>query len=109
MKTFDLKSRAASEGEYILGVKETGSHACYMAYGLLKPGEGGRLIKPGRGHEEMVLSVKGDIQVSGSRNGTLEEGSAFHITGEDECFLKNASGDEAVYIIAGGHSGDGRH
>lgn len=111
MRAFDLKGRAASasEGEYVLGAKDTGSHACYMIYGLLRPGEEGRSVKPGRGHEELVLSVKGDIKVRGARNGIMKEGSAFHITGEDECFLSNASEDEAVYIIAGGHQGGGHH
>jgi hypothetical protein len=108
MKTFDIREKAkASGGEYVLGVKDTQSHACYMIYGFLKPGEKGRLIKPGSGHEELVASLKGDIKVSGCFNGILKEGTAFHIKGESECFFENDSSEEAVYIIAGGHSEGG--
>jgi hypothetical protein len=111
MKTFDIRDRALASGggEYILGLKDTGSHACYMIYGLLRAGEKQRLVKPGSGHEELVLSVKGEIKVTGHFTGTLKEGSAFHITGEGECFLENKSGDEAIYIVAGGHSEGGHH
>lgn len=108
MKTFDLRKKALEEGgEYILGVKDTGSHACYMIYGVLKPGEEGRLIKPGAGHEELVLAQKGDLGVAGKLSGTLREGMAFHIRGDDECFLSNPSSEEAVYVVSGGHSEGG--
>lgn len=114
MKTFDIASKAASEasGEHVLGVKDTGSHACYMIYGILRPGEKGRRLKAGKGHEELVLSVRGSMEVTGAVSGTLEEGSAFHIAGEAECFLENSGPEEAVYVIAGGHSagpGGGLH
>jgi len=42
-------------------------------------------------------------------SGSLKEGSAFHIEGEQECFLENPGPSDAVYIIAGGHSEVGRH
>ena len=110
MRIFELKNEAlkSENGEHILGFKETGSHACYMIYGILKPGEKGRVIKPGEGHEEIVLAMKGDIAVTGHYAGTLKEGAALHITGEHECFLENKGISEAIYIIAGGHS-EGRH
>ncbi len=109
MKTFDIRGLAgeAREGEYVFGYKDTGSHACYMIYGELKPGERGRRVRPGPGHEEMVLAQKGDLVLTGRFEGTLSEGTAFHIVGDDECFLENPSDDVAVYIIAGGHSGGG--
>lgn len=108
MKTFETRKRALEEGgEYVLGAKDTGSHACYMIYGVLRPGEKGRLIKPGQGHEELVLAQKGDLVVTGKLSGTLREGTSFHVTGDDECFLENPSPTEAVYIVAGGHSGGG--
>lgn len=109
MKTFELKDKAqkSENGEHILGFEDTGSHACYMVYGILKPEENVRLIKPGSGHEEMVLAVKGDFQVTGHCSGILKEGSAFHISGEHECFLENKGSSHAIYIIAGGHSDEG--
>lgn len=111
MKTFELRNKAseAGSGEHILGFEESGTHACYMIYGIIKPGQKGRLIKPGKGHEEMVLAVNGDIEVSGFFSGILKSGNAIHVTGENECFLENKSSGEVVYIVAGGHSEDGHH
>lgn len=111
MKTFEMSAKAleAEEGEYILGHEDTGSHACYMIYGALRPREKQRLVNPGEGHEEIVLAVKGDLEVTGYRTGTLREGSAFHLTGDNECYLENTSDRDAVYIIAGGHADSGHH
>ncbi|MCL4491647.1 MAG: hypothetical protein M1510_07045 [Nitrospirae bacterium] len=62
MKRFELKAKAqiSESGEHILGFEDTGSRVCYMIYGVLKPGEKGRVVKPGKGHEEIVLAMKGD-------------------------------------------------
>lgn len=111
MKKIDVRNRALSSenGEYILGLADTESHACYMIYGILKPGEKDRLIKPGEGHEEIVLAMKGDLILSGDIGGRLEQGSAFHIVGETSVYLENAGSDEAVYIISGGHATHGHH
>ena len=111
MKSFELKNKALNteKGEYIFGIDDTGSHACYMIYGILKPKEKRRLIKPGKGHEEIVLAAKGILKVTGYYSGNLKEGSAFHIAGEHECFLENTGDLNAVYIIAGGHSESGHH
>jgi hypothetical protein len=106
MKIFEAKKRALNSetGEFLLGFRETGSHACYMIYGVLKPKEKARRVKPGPGHEEIVLAMKGDLEVTGYYAGSLKEGSAFQMKGEEECFLENHSNSDAVYIIAGGHS-----
>jgi len=111
MRIFELKNRAlnSQSGEHILGSQDTGSHACYMIYGFLKPKEKGRLIKPGKGHEEIVLAARGDLEVTGYYSGILKEGSAIHIKGEEECFLENKGETDAIYIIAGGHSEEGHH
>lgn len=111
MKSFELKNKAlnSENGEYIFGVEDTGSHACYMIYGILKPKEKRRLVKPGKGHEEMILAMEGDLEVTGYYSGTLKEGTAFHIEGEHECFLENPAKHDAIYIIAGGHSEGGHH
>ncbi len=111
MKVVDMKDNAGSSGggESILGFQHTGSHACYMIYGVLGPHEKGRRISPGAGHEEIVLALRGALFVTGAHEGTLQEGSAFHISGAQECYLENPGPHEAVYIIAGGHSADGHH
>jgi len=111
MKTFDLKNKAlhSEPGECLLGFRDTGSHACYMIYGTMKPGENGRGVHPGPGHEEIVLAVKGDLEVTGFYSGSLKEGCAFLIRGDQECFLENRQECDAVYIVAGGHSESNRH
>ena len=111
MKIFELKDKAinSEKGESLLGVRETGSHACYMIYGILKPKEKLRSVKPGPGHEEIVLAAKGDLKVSGCYSMSLKEGSAFTIAGDRECFLENTGDHDATYVIAGGHSEAGRH
>ncbi len=111
MNIFDLKNKALNSqfGEHIIGYKETGSHACYMIYGVLKSGEKDRLIKPGKGHEEILLAMVGDLQVTGYYNGILIEGTALHVVGDSECILENKGTSDAVYVISGGHSEGGHH
>jgi hypothetical protein len=110
MKKIDLKEMASkNNGEYVFGSADTGSHACYMIYGILKPGEKGREIKPGKGHEEMLLSVRGSFSATGDFEGIIEEGSVIHLFGEQSCLLENKGSSEAVYVIAGGHSDHGHH
>lgn len=110
MKKFDLKSMAETQNnEYVFGSADTGSHACYMIYGMLKPGEKGREIKPGKGHEEMLLAAGGCLYVTGAFEGILEEGSTIHLAGEQSCYLENKGSSEAVYVIAGGHAEHGHH
>ncbi len=108
MKINDLKEQAKKNGgEYVFGAEDTGSHACYMIYGVLKPGEKQRMIKPGKGHEEIIVSVQGSLTVTGHYSGAIEEGHAFHIADDQTCFLENRGDSDAVYVIAGGHSGHG--
>jgi hypothetical protein len=111
MKIFQVKDKAtqSERGEFLLGFKEIGSHACYMIYGVLKSKEKARSLKPGPGHEEIILAMKGDLEVTGFYSGSLKEGSAFHLEGNQECFLENRDEPDAIYIIAGGHSEVGCH
>lgn len=111
MKFFDTKKdiQEIVSGEFIIGLELTGSHACYMIYGVMKPLEKDRLIKPGKGHEEIVLILKGSVNVTGHWEGTLKEGDSFHITGEETLYFENPFDSEVVYVIAGGHSEEGHH
>lgn len=110
MKKFDMKAMAERQnGEYVFGSADTGSHACYLIYGMLKPGEKGREIKPGKGHEEMLLSVRGSFISTGDFDGIIEEGSVIHLSGEQACYLENRGSAEAVYVVAGGHGEHGHH
>jgi len=36
MKVFDVAGKVPGSGEYVLGHDATGSHACYLIYGVLK-------------------------------------------------------------------------
>lgn len=106
----DLKALAEkNRGEYVFGSADTGSHACYMIYGTLQPGEKGRMVRPGKGHEEMLLAARGSLKVSGHFEGTLDEGSAIHLAGEQTCLLENPGTSAAVYVISGGHTGHDHH
>lgn len=109
MQVFDVRARVGDSGEYILGAEDTGSHACYLIYGVMRPHEKKRLLKPGRGHEELILAVKGDFVVTGHMQGTLKEGAAIHLAGDQACWLENATSKAATYIISGGHSSSGHH
>ncbi len=109
MKVFDVRAGVGESGEYILGAEDTGSHACYLIYGTMGPHEKERLLKPGKGHEELILAVKGDFMVTGHAQGTLEEGRAIHLKGDETCRLENSTDEAATYIISGGHSGGDHH
>lgn len=107
MKVHNLRNLCRENGgEYVLGLKDLKTHACYMIYGELKPGEESRIACPGRGHEEILLAAVGDLDVEGdSFNGTLKEGQAVHMKEEQTCKLANRGKSKIVYIMAGGHSG----
>jgi len=106
MKAFDVRALAAGEGgEYVLGMKDLGTHACYLIYGTLKPGVVGRRVKPGHGHEEILCSVVGNLLIHSREEAfTLERGHAVHVR-EDESFeISNPDQEDAIYVIAGGHA-----
>jgi len=109
MKLFEVAEKVQDSGEYILGSRETGSHACYLVYGALKPGEKGRELRPGHGHEEIVLAMIGDLSLTGHYTGTLKQGQALHLTEEESVFAENTGNSKVLYVIAGGHSGHGHH
>ncbi len=111
MKIFNIKNnlKSLASGEFIIGSELTNSHACYMIYGVIQKGEKNRLIKPGKGHEEIVLILKGEVKVSGKWEGTLSEGDSFHIIEDEFLYFENQSHSEVIYVIAGGHSQKGHH
>ncbi len=109
-RLFNLRTLSIEAGgEYVLGLRDLDTHACYMIYGTVLPGAAPRLIKPGDGHEEIILCVSGEFTVTGHFSGTLKEGEAFHIREEAECYLSNPTTNPAVYVAAGGHSETGHH
>lgn len=109
MKIFDVTGRIAASGEFILGSKETGSHACYLVYGVMTPGERGRELRPGHGHEEIVFAIQGDLDLTGDYAGVLKQGQALHLRGDEKVLAENRDAEPAIYCISGGHSGHGHH
>ncbi len=107
LKKHQLRQMALDGGgEHVLGLKDLNTHACYMIYGELEPGENSRKICPGSGHEEILIAVKGDIEVTGEPfNGLLSEGEALHFKDEETCTIANPGDVKAIYVMAGGHSG----
>jgi uncharacterized cupin superfamily protein len=107
MKSFDVAKLAADQGgEYVLGMKDLHTHACYLVYGILRPGEEKRVVRPGQGHEEILCAVDGDLSVQ-TRTGDvrLERGHAVHVKEDESFFISNPSDKPVVYLLAGGHSG----
>ena len=109
MNVFDVQAKAGESGETILGAKQTGSHACYLIYGTMKPKEKDRKLKAGKGHEELFMAIKGDFVVTGQNGGNIKEGQAFHLKGEETFWLENAMDTTGIYVLAGGHSDSGHH
>ena len=107
MKIFDIAGKAGSSGECLLGSQETGSHACYLIYGILQPGETGRELKPGHGHEEIVLALQGDLTLTNAHVGSLKQGQALHLAGDEAVLVGNSGAMPAVYVVSGGHAGHG--
>jgi uncharacterized cupin superfamily protein len=71
----------------------------------MKQNEKKRLIKPGKGHEEIVCLVSGKVLLRGNHaTFNLKSGQAFHIKGDEALYMDNTGNDDAVYVIAGGHS-----
>ena len=109
MQIFRVKDKVDQTGEYILGAEQTGSHACYLIYGTMGPREKERLFRPGKGHEELLLVIKGGLEITGHLTGYLNEGQAVHLKGEETCQLENRSDETVVYVVSGGHSEHGHH
>lgn len=107
MKIFNVIGKGGSSGENLLGSQETGSHACYLIYGILQPGETGREFKPGHGHEEIVLALQGDLTLTNAHVGTLKQGQALHLAGDETVLAGNSGAMPAVYVVSGGHAGHG--
>ncbi len=111
MKAFEIDKLAREQGgEYVLGMKDLHTHACYMVYGVLKPGETDRLVKPGEGHEEILVPVTGPVQVTAEKgNYVIEQGNAVHIKEDESFFISNKTNQTVIYVLAGGHCREHHH
>jgi uncharacterized cupin superfamily protein len=109
LKTYDCLMRAKAEGgETVLGSQELGTQACYLVYGIVEPGQKGRVLNPGPGHEEIICLVAGVATLVGPEGPQdLKLGEAFYLKGEVTYTLENHQKMPAVYVAAGGHSAEG--
>jgi len=108
-KIFNLKEHIYREGEYLIGSEATGSHACYLIYGVLPSGSK-REITPGKGHEEILAVIEGDAVISdGDDKYSLQKGQAIHLKDEEKIEISPGDGGLVIYIIAGGHSDASHH
>ena len=105
MKKYGLKAKLAGRtGETVLGSRELKTHACYMIYGVIGSAEAPRVLKPGKGHEEIILCVAGKMRIRrAGEEEILEEGEAVHLAGE-ESLIAEPIGGQCAYVAAGGHS-----
>ena len=111
MKLYNVSDLALNnKGEYVLGSADLHTHACYFIYGILKKGDKGRLIKPGKGHEEIVCLVSGEVKFMRDKESfILKPGQAFYLKGDETYMVENNGNNDAVYVIAGGHSEGHEH
>jgi uncharacterized cupin superfamily protein len=107
--TYDCLMRAKAEGgETVLGSQELDTHSCYLIYGVLEPGQKGRQINPGAGHEEIFCVVAGVVTLVGPEGSQhIKLGEAFYLKGDVSYTLENHQKMPAVYIAAGGHTAGG--
>jgi len=86
VEIINLKDTIFRPGEYIVGAEQTHSHACYLLYGILNPGED-RTISPNE----------------------VQKGQCFHLNGEGSVDVSNKGPGVVIYVLAGGHSGGSDH
>ncbi|MCB2188863.1 MAG: cupin domain-containing protein [Deltaproteobacteria bacterium] len=112
MKIYDLAGRVFREGgETVLGLKDLGTHACYMLYGVLAEGDPARLLRPGPGHEEIILVMSGAMRLTApdGEETRLQAGQAIYLQGEESRDAFTAGPGECRYVAAGGHSSEEGH
>lgn len=108
MKIINIKDYLLRKGEFIAGSEATGTHACYLIYGVLEPLDE-RKMSPGSGHEEIYCILEGEVEVE-SLNGkhVLSKGQCIYLKGEEEVTFKSR-GMTVIYVASGGHSEGAEH
>jgi len=111
LKIYDLWQRARDEGgETVLGSLDLHTHACYLIFGYLEPGQSGRILNPGPGHEEIICVVSGRAVVTGPDGAQeLQPGNAFYLKGDVTYTMSNPGEEEVLYLAGGGHSPGSEH
>jgi redox-sensitive bicupin YhaK (pirin superfamily) len=112
MKIYRLPQliEGSPDSQYRLDFEDLQTHAVYLLYGRLRPGETGRRLCPPEGHEEIICVVKGHLMVKrGSYKSLVGEGEAFHLNSDDTLVVDNPKDAETIYIAAGGRTLEKQH
>lgn len=110
---FNLKEKCheSSKKEFFYGAKINREiKDVYLGLCFLEPEELNRKVGPGKGHEELLYLMSGQIQVNTKdKEITLNEGEVFFIPDGLKVFLKNLTDERSYFIIAGGHTKHHKH
>ena len=110
---FNLREKChdSSKKEFFYGAKINREiKDVYLGLCYLEPGETGRKAGPGKGHEEILYLLKGQIQIEEEdKEISLNEGDAYFIPEGSYVSLKNLTKNKIYLIIAGGHPKPHKH
>jgi hypothetical protein len=103
MKHVDLGALARLfGGEYVLGKEDLGTQGCYMIFGKLAPEDKDRLVKPGKGYEEIFCAVDGPMVIHTERGEMyLEPGHAVFLKDDESFLASNPAECTVTYVVAG--------
>ncbi len=110
---YNLKEKChnSKDKEFFYGAKiNKDIKDVYLGLCYLESGESGRNIGPGRGHEEIIYSIDGKIQITfRDEEIILNEGEVFFIPDGLKVSLKNLIEKRTYFMIAGGHTKHHKH
>ena len=105
---FNLKEKCerSKKGEFFYGAKINHDiKDVYLGLCFLEPGELGRKAGPGKGHEELLYLLDGQIELStGADESILNAGEIYFIPDGSRVRLRNLTDTRCYFIIAGGHT-----
>lgn len=82
----------------------------YIGQGYLEPNESDKKIGPGRGHEEILYIMNGNVKVElKGEEHVLSEGEVIFIPEGLKATITNLNNERIYYIIAGGHPKPHKH
>jgi quercetin dioxygenase-like cupin family protein len=111
--SFNLKekSNSSKDKEFWYGAMVNKNiQDVYLGLGFLESGEEGRKGGPPRGHEEIIYSLDGQIEIITKESSTiLNEGELLFLPDGTKIKIKNLSEKKVQFIVAGGHTKHHKH
>lgn len=106
--SFNLKKKCdeASNKEFFYGAKVNHDiKDAYLGLCFLDPNESDRKAGPGKGHEEILYLMEGQIEIDLNAEITiLNSGEVYFIPDGHKVTLKNLTANRVYFVIAGGHT-----